>query len=139
MKALGKLDHEFLGSEFDWVAVDKDGAIGYFATAGAGWIPEPVLSDGEPFWNSLDIVISLPAITEVINRYSGSGHIVDWLNVAARGVFAFDWNHTTKRYELVASPKILLELEDAGDLASLANRTRLPCSFAHDFPPRAPT
>lgn len=138
MEPLGIVNHEFLGSEFDWVAVDRNGVVGYFASAGAGWIPESILSEAEPFWDSLSVILSLPKISEVLNRCSSPHHILDWLEVAARGVFAFDWNHGTKRYELVASPVSFLRLEDAGKLAFLARCTCLPCLFAEDFPPRGP-
>ena len=139
MKTLGKADHEFLGSEFDWLALDQHGDFGYFSTAGEGWIPESVLADSEPFWESLDIVTALPVEGEPESCFSGTHDVRDWLQVAARGLYAFDWNRSTKRYELVARPPGPLVSEAAPKVTKLAGTTILPCSFSTDFVSRGPT
>ena len=39
--------HDYLGVEFDWIATDLDGHIGYFSSAGFGPLPEQILELGE--------------------------------------------------------------------------------------------
>src|SRR6266498_2045647 len=112
MDALGQLYHEFVGSEFDWFALDRNCVLGYFSTAGEGWIPDTVLANPKPFLDSMDMVMTLPILWEPQNHFTGTHVIDDWLTISARGIYAFDWNRGTKRYELVASPKICLRLED---------------------------
>ncbi|MBV9493092.1 MAG: hypothetical protein JOZ54_02515 [Acidobacteria bacterium] len=38
--------HRFLRVEFDWLAQDRDGMLGFFSTAGGGPIPKVLDSDG---------------------------------------------------------------------------------------------
>jgi hypothetical protein len=136
MDVAGHSDHPFLGDEFDWLAVDSTGAIGFFSTAGCGWIPESVLTNAESFRDTLKIVSKLPRLGEPEYRSNlPVAESKDWLAVAARGIFAFDWNPYTDQYELVASPHVLLGSSDAVEIAALAAQTVFASRFALDIPP----
>jgi hypothetical protein len=139
MEAFGKSDHEFLGSEFDWVAWDQEGNLGYFSTAGEGWIPESILAKPEAFWDSLDTIMTLPVVGNPESTFHGNHAIDDWLNVAARGLYAFDWNRGTDRYELVARPKARVCDESVRRIKFLSSISILPCLFRTDFAFRGPT
>jgi|LauGreDrversion4_2_1035121.scaffolds.fasta_scaffold363468_2 hypothetical protein len=135
MNELVNYKHDLLGEEFDWIAKDRHGNFGYFSTGGEGWIPYSVTAKPEPFWESLEIVTSLPIVGEPICTFFGNHAIQEWLEVAARGIFAFDWNRFTKRYELVARPAASVILEGQPSIQALTEPALLPCSFAEDFPP----
>lgn len=131
MPLLGRTEHRFLGSEFDWLAMDRVGNLGYFSTAGAGWIPESVLSEPEPFWDTLGYIKSLPIVSDAFRN----GHIApvgdEWVEVARRGIFALDWSYSTERYALAAAPlkPIALNQVESAIVADLFNRTNLDCDF----------
>jgi hypothetical protein len=139
MDALGRSDHEFLGSEFDWIARDRQGNLGYFSTAGEGWVPESILANAEPFAECLDIVTALPVVGVPECTFSGDHAIDDWLKVAARGLYALDWNRGTERYELVARPTAKAALEGRHAFEELTRIAILPCSFQTDFVCRGAT
>lgn len=139
MNLIGITDHDFIGSEFDWIAQDMYGNFGYFSTAGEGWIPEAVLANPEPYWDSLDFVRGMPIAGEPEVTFSGNHVIGDWLEVAARGLYAFDWNRGTKRYELVAKPTVAIGEAGKSIIEELARGVLLPCSFSKDFASRGPT
>lgn len=139
MKTLGKSEHDFLGSEFDWISQDKNGKMGYFSTAGEGWIPESTLHSNQIYWDVLDLVISLPIVGDPECTFSGNHSIDDWINVAARGFFAFDWNRGTKQYELVARPTGIVAAEGIRKIKKFVNPAILQCSFETDFSFRGPT
>lgn len=138
MNFFGELDHEFVGSEFDWIARDELGNFGYFSTAGQGWIPKSVLDDSEPFLEILEAVQALPVVGAP-HRSTSVGHAIDdWMMAASRGFFAFDWNRVTRRYELVARPTGRIECKDVSRMKTLNDAVVLPCSFPDDFSVRGP-
>ena len=123
------MNRDFLGSEFDWLALDKDGNFGYFCTAGEGWIPDSVLANAEPFWDTADIVATLPVIGKSEPAFTGTHNVNEWIQVADRGLYAFDWKRGTKRYELVARPTARLDTKKAPNIIQLAMLTCLACCF----------
>lgn len=118
--------HRFLRAEFDWLAQDRDGVLGFFSTAGAGPIPEALESDGAAL--ALEDILALPKRGEAV-RVGGEGNVNEWIEIAERGIFAFDWSRETRRYELIAQPTSPMRAEELKDerlchLASLAEWPR---------------
>ncbi len=69
------------GREFDWFALDSDGNIALFATAGEGFIPAEVVNN--------------IAMHDAISKFLPTPHwgsIQVWDDYAAKGLFVFDWN-----------------------------------------------
>ena len=122
-------EHPYRGLEYDWVALDENGLPGYFSTAGFGWVPSRILdlpaSGGDPN----DLIAHLPEKGEVLVLYRGEGVVKDWIEVARKGIHAFDWNNSTGRYELIARPKVNLRPEDSGDLEMMFRQVVLDSSF----------
>jgi hypothetical protein len=97
----------FEGGEFDWFAVDGVGHIGHFATAGFGPVPIPILErldEGrtDELWELRERSLGLPIVGAANGRLPG--HIDDWLEMARRGLFSYDWQHWSGPYRLAASP-----------------------------------
>ena len=99
-----------VGNEFDWFAVDGTGHVGHFATAGFGPAPSAILSRLDDLRDLDERVLRLPIIGEATaNR---PGEIDDWLEMARRGLFAFDWQHWSGPYRRVATPSVPLLVAD---------------------------
>jgi hypothetical protein len=81
------------GLEFDWFAVDHDGNLALFATAGEGFVPAPV---AEHHGLHSDLSDSLTA------PHHGTADV--WSDYAAVGLFIFDWRLPGGPYEKRASP-----------------------------------
>jgi len=97
-------DHSHLGLEFDWMGVDDLGRLGYFSTAGRGPIPKPVSTESA-YWESIfEKVMKLKEVSNHELLHTWDGDIGDWVKIAKRGIFAFDWNFEKDIYELVAHP-----------------------------------
>jgi hypothetical protein len=81
------------GIEFDWFAIDGDGNVALFATAGEGFLPESVAENHEMH---SAIAESLPA------PRVGTAEV--WLDYAGVGLYVFDWALPGGPYEMRASP-----------------------------------
>lgn len=81
------------GIEFDWFAIDSNGHIALFATAGEGFVPEAVIRCHENHSATSD---SLPT-----SRY-GTSEV--WRDYADLGLFVFDWALPGGPYEIRAVP-----------------------------------
>jgi hypothetical protein len=93
-----------IGTEFDWFAVDGDGHIGHFATAGYGPVPAAVLTRMEDVQGLQERVLQLPIIGRAKRRPWASGDIENWLQLAKRGLFSYDFKSHSGPYRLVATP-----------------------------------
>ena len=98
------------GGEFDWFAVDADGHVGHFATAGFGPVPAVVLTRLAELRELDERVLRLPAIGAATGHLSGI--IDDWLEMARRGLFAYDWKHWNGPYRRAATPSRPIALAD---------------------------
>lgn len=116
-----------------WIASDDLGQIGFFFTAGSGPIPASALQlvhESEESANELPIVSDVDLLVPLPRPD-------DYLNLARRGFYAFDWSDVhktnlerTKSYELIArpiKPVLVANLPPRLQLAAMA--TRLSGSF----------
>ncbi len=96
---------EIVGLEFDWLACDADGHVGFFSTAGGGCAPEAFLRDTDAFDAAIEAILAGPAST--LARFApdlAAGLENTWLSAAGRGLFAFDADAHGGPYRLVAAP-----------------------------------
>jgi len=84
---------ELNGLEFDWFAIDRNGNLALFATAGEGFVPGFV-AEHYLFHLALSDSIEVPDY--------GTADV--WKNYAAVGLFVFDWRVPGGPYEKRASP-----------------------------------
>ena len=124
------------GSEFDWFALDQEGRLGVFSTAGAGVIPGVVVRSGPAVYNSvIAVVLARPCCSfHRVSRESGS--IADWRDYAQQGLYAFDFYDVHRvgaakkgGYDLICRPDVALVRADLPD--TIADRLpSLPIVFA---------
>jgi hypothetical protein len=124
-------DHEYLGTEFDWVAADSDGHLACFSINGAGPIVslplDQALHDG-----AFERVKSLPITGEASPVDRDALNITEWLEMAERGLYAYDWDSKRGVYRLVAVPGRPVRVDEIQDalVAASALRSRVPTCFA---------
>ena len=99
----------FEGGEFDWFAVDAAGHVGHFSTAGYGPVPLPVLdrldaAQQDEVWALGERLLELPVVGPAGGHLPG--RIDDWLELARRGLFGFDWQHWSGPYRRAATPGV---------------------------------
>jgi hypothetical protein len=120
-------EHDYMRAEFDWLASDRDGLVAYLSTAGAGPLPQEAIEVANQLDDLLSKIREMTPTGEAI-PIGGVLNPRDWIDVAARGFYAYDWSFSHKRYELVAEPcfpRRVHEIPNA-ELRKLAERIRLP-------------
>jgi hypothetical protein len=136
-------EEEVFGIDWDWYAVDTEGNIGHFATAGIRPLPASVRCSKEgldlvhDFFLKRAEVRGRAFLTEGLEKAFGAfNRPVDWacfLDMAARGLYSFDTEliHTSDAsYYVVAKPEhgvVLAELPN--DVRGVLERTTIPVSF----------
>jgi hypothetical protein len=112
------------GFEYDWLAVDAEGFVAMFSTAGAGYAPAELLQDPEAFDSAIDAILQMPVRSAAACvRELPPGRVNTWKLIAERGVFAFDSDPLGGPYRLVASPHVaVLATELPSHVSSVASR-----------------
>lgn len=92
--------------EYDWLARDANGHVGFFSTAGGSYAPPEFLQDTEIHDHAIEEILATPARTEALFAPTLSvGRQNIWKLMAERGLFAFDGDAHGGPYRLVAAPK----------------------------------
>ena len=113
-----------MGFEYDWLAVDADGHIGLFSTAGGGFAPPEFLQDTDAHDTGIEALMASPPSTR--SRFFpdvATGLSNAWKEAAARGLFAFDSDPNGGPYRLVASP------ENPASVTEIPEETRSAASL----------
>ncbi|MFB1480476.1 hypothetical protein [Corallococcus sp. RDP092CA] len=114
---------EIQGYEYDWIACDGSGHVGFFSTAGGGHAPEAFLRDTDAHDDAIEAILALPGPTDGLSEtqvLSPFQHT--WQLMAARGVFAFDADINGGPYRLVAAPANPIRVEALPEPASTVAR-----------------
>jgi hypothetical protein len=104
---------DFIGLEFDWFAVDSDGFLALFASAGWGPVPDAVFGCYE---NQRLIEARMYSLC------GGAAHAPIQFNfedLIPKGVFAYDWHQTYGPYRRVDLPLAPRTASDLGLSQSL--------------------
>ncbi|MEZ8131782.1 hypothetical protein [Enterovibrio norvegicus] len=112
-------DEELEGREFDWFAIDSDGSIGLFSTAGEGTIPDQVM----------EAYSEHDKISEQIDAPNWGNSEV-WSDYAALGFYVFDWNLHGGPYERKCVPTKVMTDELKIKLTQVGCLYPLPLKFA---------
>jgi hypothetical protein len=118
-------------AEFDWLAVDEDGHVGFFSTGGYGAVPVNAPADIEP--TSLhDELVTLPVTGAFVIVSDMRGFFQDWHDAAGRGLFAFNWDTQNDEYALIARPErpIVVDHMTSSRAQTLARKSLLRARFA---------
>jgi hypothetical protein len=118
-----KSAEEIAGFEYDWLAVDADGHVAQFSTAGAGYAPSEFLRNTDAHEQAIDLIRELPISTtacfavEVKPQCENS-----WKIAAERGLFAFDSHPNGGPYRLAGAPAAALHVSELpAAIATVAN------------------
>lgn len=106
------------GREFDWFALDSEGSVALFATAGEGFIPAEIASR-----------ISLhDAVSESLPApHTGTAQV--WSDYAAHGLFVFDWDLPGGPYIRRAVPTAPIDRGLRAKIMAIHILPSLPGSF----------
>ena len=146
MRAVIIDEQEEFTRDWDWYAVDQDGHIGHFTSAGMRALPKSVKQDRETteiiaryFFEQAPVVGKWSVRTEAEADCGGwkeqgfERYIGDFALMASKGLFSFDTDliRTEKaRYYLVAIPERILLVSDLPpDIRELTSRIRAPLRF----------
>jgi len=115
------------GLEYDWLAVDAEGFVALFSTAGAGFVPDELLRDPEGFDAAIKALLGMPARTTAkCGRDLPPGRVNTWRLVAERGLFAFDSDPLGGPYRLIAKPHVAVRARDLPpEISSVVGRIAL--------------
>ena len=107
------------GSDWGWLACDREGHLAIFAINRWGPVPIQALDAAYPE-DVEDRLIELPAMSDV-NRVTSRPDT----NLPERGIFLYDWNDEDSAYELVLAPYRPRTLDQLPpDLAEAARSVR---------------
>ncbi|MFS1525476.1 hypothetical protein ACL7TT_15410 [Microbulbifer sp. 2304DJ12-6] len=111
-------EEELEGREFDWFAIDSEGNIGLFSTAGEGTIPDPVMEAYSEHDN----------ISEQLESPNwGSSEV--WSDYAALGLFVYDWDLPGGPYKRERTPSKVMNNEFKTKLLSMDSLYSFPIKF----------
>ena len=97
------LREQFEGREFDWFAVDVEGKLAHFSTAGDGPVPLSVLEHFVDADSISEVLLSLPEAGEATGHLPHN--IEDWLQMARRGIYSYDWKQSSGPDRRAATPE----------------------------------
>lgn len=124
-------EHPRWGIEFDWLAVDRDGHVAQFSTAGYGPCPPPTVVHASAVDEAIDQLAALPNHGTCLTSPLGPDDHSDWIRMAERGVYGFDWvvwHGPYRRLTVPSRPRTIDQLDPV--LASVARLVQLDASFA---------
>jgi hypothetical protein len=120
------------GLDAGWVALDAQGCVGFFATAGQGPMPASVIADAPASDETEPLVLELPLLGESVPLREPPLVADAFTRFADRGLFVYDWQDVHRPagysgcYELVARPSACLTADGLrGELARIASLTRI--------------
>ncbi len=101
------------GREFDWLAVDAEGAVALLSTVGGGYAPAPVVESTDDYNAAIDAILALPVRTRAhCDRELRPDLMNIWKLVAERGLFAFDSDPFGGAYRVIAAPEEPIRASD---------------------------
>jgi hypothetical protein len=131
--------------DWDWYAVDEEGHVGHFTSAGMRKLPRSVKRDQEVtdrircyFFQQAPVIgsWSVRAEAEVDcggwARQGSERYLQDFAHMASKGLFSFDTETRTEkgRYFLVAIPERILRVTELpADIGHLVLQTHAPLRF----------
>ena len=114
------------GTEHDWLAVDRDGNVALFSTAGGSAAPPAYLRNIDGYVEAIDAILALPGPTGVAPQPPRWDNT--WREVADRGLFAYDGDYNRGPYRLLERPALAVAVNALSPaIAAVCARVR----FAH--------
>lgn len=104
-----KGNHPYFNN-FEWFAVDREGLIAYFDTAGFGAVPQSFFGETSDYLSLKNYLEDLAFVSE-FDVHDGISHgDQHYVNYARRGVYVYDWAsglgwYEKEPYSLLISPR----------------------------------
>lgn len=110
---------EVQGCEFDWLALDQDGHVAFFSTAGGGYAPASFLADTDAHDQAIAAILASPVVCAARFAPDLPPQLDNtWRSMAERGVYAFDAEPNGGPYRLVAAPQVAIHVTELPIAAS---------------------
>jgi hypothetical protein len=84
-------NHPQFGIEFDCLAVDPENRVALLSSAGYGPVPKAVLAHVGEVDNAVETILRWPSRGEFVSEADVTGDCTDWFEIAARGLYAYDF------------------------------------------------
>jgi hypothetical protein len=128
-------DHPRCEVEFDWLAVDPQGHVAVFTTAGYGPVPmevDPHLTEVDAALDQVKRLPDLESPDEIRLRFN---EFSDWHAYSAKGFYAYDWNggpsYWFGAYERRATPAAPMSVSQLpAEIRAVAQLVEFPVKFA---------
>jgi len=123
--------HPRWGVEFDWYGFDPAGNVAVFSSAGYGPVPLDVVDHAEALDGWYERRVLLPTLGACAASPQEGGDFSDWIGLAERGFYGFDWKvweGPYRRLTVPARPATLADLPS--DLRHLASLVGLDVDFS---------
>jgi hypothetical protein len=112
------------GMDFSWLAADSDGHVAWLVTFGSAVVPPWVDRDDAAYDDMESALAALP-VRGGMSAGEEPRNVREWLDVARRGVFGYDWRVHDGPYQLIARPDQPIHVGELPPaLAALALRSR---------------
>ncbi|MES2642243.1 MAG: hypothetical protein V4850_22355 [Myxococcota bacterium] len=120
-------DSPLAGFDVSWLASDQEGHVAWLVTFGSAVLPPWVIASLEDDFDPEEALRALP----IVGGYRSARNLArtdeQWIGVARRGIFAYDWDVYSGPYLLKAEPPMPVHLDTLPPaLARLARLTRFP-------------
>lgn len=101
------------GIDCIWIAMDQNGALAAFVTAGVAPIPTIVLNSSLLELENIEQILieQFPVIGEA-NLKVGLPRPDDFIAISKRGLFVYDWDDNEQQYVLISIPTYLKNYAD---------------------------
>lgn len=104
------IKRDIFDGEFDWFAIDQEGQIAHFSSAGYGVIPTLVRDNVDQQLKLNEYFTKMVEKVTTANLIRGKGKRDDWLNMAQRGLYSYDFKHWDGPYILIAKPDVPINI-----------------------------
>lgn len=113
------------GMEVDWIACDMRDQLALISTAGTGLAPRFVEEHLESYRRTTKRILELPVLCEARAFPELAPRHMQWMMIAERGVYAFNYDARDGQYARVAVPSRAIKLRDLPwDLAAAVGQIR---------------
>src|SRR5438094_7486331 len=132
MGSVVHFDHPRPGEEVDWLAVDRNGRVGLFSSAGYGPVPVSVAAQLDRVERAVGKVNSLAVVGTAVDVPANDSNYSFWIDPARRGIFGYDWGPVASEpYARIATPSRPIVIDEIAerDVAVAALLVRLPLDF----------
>jgi hypothetical protein len=112
------------GMDFSWLAADGEGHVAWLVTFGSAVVP-PWVDRNAAAYDDVEEALATLSVRGGVSGGDEARYVREWLDVARRGVFGYDWSVYDGPYQLIGRPDHPIHVGELPPaLAALALRSR---------------